>query len=1184
VAANVDGYARDLSGNVIGVIVRVPQGAVTGCIIIITPTCQVVICVPCTINKTQPPCPIFLGYSTSQVRADDFFSIFGYNFDEVSQVLFTSATGGTLRGAFSPLPGGNGLSVKVPVSAISGKIVIVTRGGCQLELPYIIIILVTPNCPTINRGSFPTTANINETFTVTGSGLGSGGIKVLFNSASGVPVEGFVTPVSDTQLRVTVPPNAITGPVIIIVGNGCNIIIIEIVAIGGSPSTCPIFKGVDKQEAAEGETLTITGSNFTNRIDRLLFNSATGASLSVQPAVVSDTQLNVIVPRGAVTSPIIIIPRGTCSYLQTPIIVIKVPTGNACPAVTSINPASGKVGDSVTINGTNLSGITSVIFSSNVIAPATANASGTQLTTTVPQDAVSGPLSIRKQGCPDAITQPFTVQQASCVSVSIDNNLTASAGGTLTVPIRVSDLTGKNVTGYVFELSFNPAVLQFQSVETANTRSSGLQPVINSNVAGKISVAVAATQALSGPGVLLNLKFSVIGRNSDFSDLTWSRFQFSDPCATTTNGRVTVTGSGSLSGTVTYYTSSASAPKAVASVTLTAAGAPPVTATTSRDGKYQLTNLGNGAYTVTPTKTGEVNGIGPKGATLILQSLVNLVTLTDEQKLAADVNDDDKVDTRDATLILGYIVSLPNTGNVGTWKFKPPNRPYSSITSDLINQDYMAVLVGDVNGEWKPESGPIAAPLTAARFGGTRAATATIKVTLPQATGDEGSSVTLPLTVSDLTGQNVQGYQFTLSYDAAVLQLDGDGVSKSDTLSKDMFIVSNTGTAGQIRVAAAGFNALAGAGPLLNFKFKVVGNAGATTALTLANFAFDGAQSADITNGSFSISRAAPVLTSLSPTSIVAGSQDFTLTLNGTNFVNGSTVRWNGANRSTTFVSTTQLTAAIPANDVASPSSASVTVFNPGSSGGVSNALSFVINSAVACVSAASFGATELATDSIIAAFGANLATQTLSAAGAPLPTTLAGTTVRVRDSLGTERLAQLFFVSANQVNYLMPAGTAPGAAMVTITNSNGKASVGTTQIAMIAPSLFTANANGQGVAAAVALRVKANGTQSFESVARFDTTVGRFVATPIDLGPEGEQVFLILFGTGFRNRSSLANVTALIGGASADVSFAGAQGDLAGLDQANVRLPRSLIGRGEVDIALIVNSKTANTVKVAIR
>ena len=86
---------------------------------------------------------------------------------------------------------------------------------------------------------------------------------------------------------------------------------------------------------------------------------------------------------------------------------------------------------------------------------------------------------------------------------------------------------------------------------------------------------------------------------------------------------------------------------------------------------------------------------------------------------------------------------------------------------------------------------------------------------------------------------------------------------------------------------------------------------------------------------------ATPTLTSLSPSSAVAGGPAFTLTVNGSNFVSGSVVRWNGANRTTTFVSATQLTAAITAADIAAAGSASVTVQNPG--GAVSNALTFTI-------------------------------------------------------------------------------------------------------------------------------------------------------------------------------------------------------------------------------------------------
>jgi uncharacterized protein (TIGR03437 family) len=202
-----------------------------------------------------------------------------------------------------------------------------------------------------------------------------------------------------------------------------------------------------------------------------------------------------------------------------------------------------------------------------------------------------------------------------------------------------------------------------------------------------------------------------------------------------------------------------------------------------------------------------------------------------------------------------------------------------------------------------------------------------------------------------------------------------------------------------------------------------------------------------------------------------------------------------------------------------------------------------------------------------------------------PLPTTLAGTTVKIRDSAGTMRDAPLFFVAPQQVNYLVPAGASPGAATVTITSGSGAVSTGTAQITAVAPGLFTANASGQGVAAAVALRVKADGTQINEPVAEFDQAQNRFVAKPIDLGPDGESVFLILFGTGFRNRSSLSVVGASVGGAVVESLFAGAQGDFVGLDQANVGpLPRSLAGRGEVDLAFRVDGKPGNLVRISFK
>lgn len=238
----------------------------------------------------------------------------------------------------------------------------------------------------------------------------------------------------------------------------------------------------------------------------------------------------------------------------------------------------------------------------------------------------------------------------------------------------------------------------------------------------------------------------------------------------------------------------------------------------------------------------------------------------------------------------------------------------------------------------------------------------------------------------------------------------------------------------------------------------------------------------------------------------------------------------------------------------------------------------------VANVSAASFLGAELASEQIIAAFGTGLATTTQVATAIPLPTNIAGTTVSVRDSQGTSRLAPLFFVAPMQINYQIPPGTVTGAATVTVTSGDGTISTGTINVTPVAPALFSASATGQGIAAAVALRVKADGTQIAEPIAQFDAQQNRFVPIPIDLGPATDQVFLIAYGTGLRGRSNLSAVNVKMGGTDCEVLYLGAQADFVGLDQANIRIPRSLLGRGEIDVVMTADLKLANMVRVSIK
>jgi len=235
-------------------------------------------------------------------------------------------------------------------------------------------------------------------------------------------------------------------------------------------------------------------------------------------------------------------------------------------------------------------------------------------------------------------------------------------------------------------------------------------------------------------------------------------------------------------------------------------------------------------------------------------------------------------------------------------------------------------------------------------------------------------------------------------------------------------------------------------------------------------------------------------------------------------------------------------------------------------------------------VSAASYLPTVLAPESIVTAYGADLADGTQVVNGNNLPFSLLNTSVKVRDSGGVERPAVLFFVSPYQVNYEMPKGLADGPAVVTIYNGNDKPFNCQVRIGRVAPGLFTANADGRGAVMGQALHYRSNALFLSESLAMWDASQSHFFARPIDLGPEGDQVYLVIYGTGLRFCSSLQTAKAKIGGVDAEVKFVGGQSDFVGLDQVNILLPRSLAGRGEVDLVLTVDGQPANVVRVNIK
>jgi len=237
---------------------------------------------------------------------------------------------------------------------------------------------------------------------------------------------------------------------------------------------------------------------------------------------------------------------------------------------------------------------------------------------------------------------------------------------------------------------------------------------------------------------------------------------------------------------------------------------------------------------------------------------------------------------------------------------------------------------------------------------------------------------------------------------------------------------------------------------------------------------------------------------------------------------------------------------------------------------------------AMTITSGASFVPGPIAPDSIVTAFGSTLTTGTGAATGDPsvLPTVVANTSVSIKDSKGVSRPAQMYYVSPTQINFLVPAATALGRATISVSAPNGVTAVPVNVIATN-PGIFTAGTTGLAVGGGTHVQ----GTQQFAFNLVFtDPVSSQVLPVPINLGGKTDQVYLTLFGTGFRNRSSLDQVNVRVGGVYTPALYAGPQSQYPGLDQLNFQIPPSLAGSGPVTIQMTANGVLANPVSVVIQ
>jgi uncharacterized protein (TIGR03437 family) len=228
----------------------------------------------------------------------------------------------------------------------------------------------------------------------------------------------------------------------------------------------------------------------------------------------------------------------------------------------------------------------------------------------------------------------------------------------------------------------------------------------------------------------------------------------------------------------------------------------------------------------------------------------------------------------------------------------------------------------------------------------------------------------------------------------------------------------------------------------------------------------------------------------------------------------------------------------------------------------------------VSVVNNASYAAGPVAPQEIVSLFGSLLQ-------GQPGSGLVGATSFQFTDSAGTSQLAPVFWSGPTQANVMVPASMAAGPATVTVLNGSAAPPAGQVTIASSQPGLYSANADGSGVAAAVAALYSASGQITNEPVFACNPPAARScLATSLGLGGATDTLYVSLYGTGIRGAAS---VECYVGGQSVPVTYFG-KSSFQGEDQVNISIPSSLAGAGDVRVYLVADGVVSNVVGLSLR
>lgn len=549
------------------------------------------------------------------------------------------------------------------------------------------------------------------------------------------------------------------------------------------------------------------------------------------------------------------------------------------PVVTIVTPNTGPAagGTAVTITGSNFKSGATVTFGGAAASNVTF-VSTNQLTCNTPAH-IPETVDVRVTN-PDAqfgvLLNGFTFF-STAAQISLPNT-GGGTGNVVTVPINAANINGMLAAGLT--VNFDPAVLSVQSASTG-ALTAGWAFASNLIAPGQYRLSMSNSSAVSGAGTMANIEFLVTGAPGTSSMLSISNILLNDGAITVelADGLFSVDDVYNVSGLVSFW--NGGAPVSGALLTLT--GDQVYSAMSGLDGNYSIQGAAIDSYDLTPSKENGDNGISAYDASFALQHDVGLTTLTGNQALAADVNNNGYINSMDAAYILqktAGLISLPFPGSGVVWKFTPTSRNIPELTGNITAQDFTAILLGDISGSWiDPGEGLLKT--------GDEINLASANLTIPPVNVLPVGSIDVPINL-DITDAELLGADIAFTYDPTHVNISNLRIG---SLATGWSLVSNLSEPGVIRIAMAGAVPITTDGELILFTVTALGAQGTQSALTLT-FGDLNESAIPSTLNSGSVYIAVPVTAEFSATP-TSGPAPLAVTFTNLSTGDWSTVSWN---------------------------------------------------------------------------------------------------------------------------------------------------------------------------------------------------------------------------------------------------------------------------------------------------